>query len=79
MFALINNPSLGVKTHLFESEYVLVEVELDLLVCDIDAQLFKRVLFEVLKSKDVQDSHIHAALRGTSKEKKGDKQTYSSM
>lgn len=58
---------------------MLVEVELDLLVCDIDAQLFKRVLLEVFKSKDVQDSHIHAALCGTSKEEKGDKQTYSSM
>lgn len=58
---------------------MLVEVKLDLLVCDVDAQLFKGVPLEVFKSKDVQDSHIHAALCGTSKEKKGDKHTYSSM
>lgn len=51
---------------------MLVEVKLDLLVCDVDAQLLKRVLLEVLKSKDVQDSHIHAALCSTSKRgKKG--------
>lgn len=67
------------ETHLFEGKYVLVEVKLDLLVCDVDAQLFKRVLFEILKSKDVQDSHIHAALRGTSKEKKGTNKLNSSM
>lgn len=67
------------RTHLFESKYVLVEIKLNLLVCDVDAQLLKRVLLEVFKSKDVQDSHIQAALYGTSKEKKGDKQTYSSM
>lgn len=59
------------QTHLFEGKYVLVEVKLNLLVCDIDAQLFKGVLLEVFKSKDVQDSHIHAALCGTSKEEKG--------
>lgn len=50
---------------------MLVEVKLDLLVCDVDAQLFKRVLLEVFKSKNVQDSHIHAALCSTSKEEKG--------
>lgn len=50
---------------------MLVEVKLDLLVCDVDAQLFKRVLFEIFESEDVQDSDIHATLRGTSKEKKG--------
>lgn len=50
---------------------MLVEIKLDLLICDVDAQLFERVLLEVLKSKDVQDSHIHATLCGTSKEKRG--------
>lgn len=49
---------------------MLVEVKLDLLVCDVDAQLFKGVALEVFKSKDVQDSHVHAALCGTSKERK---------
>lgn len=46
---------------------MLVEVKLDLFVGDVDAQLLKRVLLEVLEAKDVQDSHIHAALRSTSK------------
>lgn len=50
---------------------MLVEVKLDLFVCDVDAQLFKRVLLKVFESKDVQDSHIHAALCSTSKEEKG--------
>lgn len=59
------------QTHLFEGKYMLVEVKLYLLVCDVDAQLFKRVFLEVFKSKDVQDSHIHATLSGTSKEEKG--------
>lgn len=58
---------------------MLVEVKLDLLVCDVDAQLFKGVPLEVFKTEDVQDSHVHAALCGTSKEQKGDKHTYSSM
>lgn len=50
---------------------MLVEVKLNLLVRDVDTQLLKRILLEVFKSKDVQDSHIHAALCGTSKEEKG--------
>ena len=58
---------------------MLVEVKLDLLICNVDAQLFKRVLFEIFKSKDVQDSHIHAALCSTSKEKKGTNKLNSSM
>lgn len=49
---------------------MLVEVELDLLVGDVDTQLLERVLLEVLEAEDVQDSHIHAALRCTSKPKK---------
>lgn len=54
-------------THLLEGKDVLVEVKLDLLVGDVDAQLLKRVLLEVLEAEDVQDSHVHAALRSTSK------------
>lgn len=82
-----------IYTHLFQGKDVLVEVKLDLLIGDVDAQLLKRVLLEVLEAEDVQDSHIHAALRSTSKPSTegrggrgvgvewgggGDKQTYSS-
>ena len=72
---IFNNPAL-LNTHLLKGKDVLVEVKLNLFVGDVDAQLLKRVLLEVLKSKDVQDSHIHSTFRGTSKEEKGDIHTY---
>ena len=58
-------------THLLKGKYMLVEVKLDLFISNVDAQLLKGVLLEVFKSKDVQDSNIHAAFNGTSKEKNG--------
>lgn len=39
---------------------MLVEVELNLLIGNVDAQLLKRVLLEVLKAKDVQDADVQA-------------------
>ena len=39
---------------------MLVEVKLDLLVGDVDAQLLERVLLEVLKTKDVQNADVQA-------------------
>lgn len=39
---------------------MLVEVELDLLVGDVDAQLLKGVFLEVFKTKDVQDADVKA-------------------
>lgn len=39
---------------------MLVEVELDLLVGNVDAELFEGVLLEVLKAKDVQDADVQA-------------------
>lgn len=50
-------PPAGVKGHLLPGEYVLVEVELDLLVGDVDAELLEGVLPEVLKAEDVQDAN----------------------
>lgn len=35
---------------------MLVEVKLDLLVGDVDAELLERVLLEVLEAEDVQDA-----------------------
>ena len=49
---------------------MLVEVKLNLLICNVDAKLFKGVILEVLESKDDQDSHIHATFCSTSKGKK---------
>lgn len=46
--------------YLFPSKDVLVEVELDLLVGDVDAQLLKGVFLEVFKTKDVQDADVKA-------------------
>lgn len=46
--------------HLLPGEYVLVEVELDLLVGDVDAQLLEGVLLEVLETEDVQDADVQA-------------------
>lgn len=58
---------------------MLVEVKLNLFVGNVDAQLLKGVFLEVLKSKDVQDSHVHSTFHGTSKEEKGDTHTYFSV
>lgn len=43
------------KTYQFPRENLLVEVELDLFVGDIYTKLFKRIPFEILKAKYVQD------------------------
>lgn len=55
------------QAHLFQGKNVLVEVKLNLFICNVDAELLKGVLLEVLESKDVQDSHIHATFCHTSK------------
>lgn len=44
---------------LFPSENMLVEEVLDLFVGDVDAQLLKGVLLEVLKAEDVQQPHSY--------------------
>jgi len=41
---------------------MLVEVELDLLVGDVDAQLLEGVPLEVLKAEDVQDPDVQAGV-----------------
>lgn len=46
--------------YLFPSEYVLVEVKLDLLIGNVDAELLERVPLEVLKAEDVQDADVQA-------------------
>ena len=44
----------------FPLENVLVEEELQLLIGDIDADLFEAVVHEVLKARDVQDANCGA-------------------
>lgn len=41
---------------------MLVEVKLDLLVGNVDAELLEGVLLEILKTKDVQDADVQASL-----------------
>ena len=43
------------KTHQLPRENLLVEVELDLFVGDVYTKLFKRIPFEILKAKYVQN------------------------
>lgn len=44
--------------YLLPGEDVLVEVELDLLIGDVDAELLKRVPLKVFKAEDVQDADV---------------------
>ena len=60
----------GLSYYLFPSKNVLVEVELDLLVGYVDAELLERVLFKVLKAKDVQDADVQAIVVFSGGEKK---------
>ena len=46
------------ELYLLPGEYVLVEVKLDLLVGNVDAELLERILLEVLEAKDVQDANV---------------------
>jgi len=45
------------QTYQLPRENLLVEVELDLFVGDVYAQLFKGIPFEIFKAKYVQDSN----------------------
>lgn len=60
VFEFIDSLKVDVGLHLFPSEYVLVEVKLDLLIGDVDAKLFEGVLLEVLEAEDVQDADVQA-------------------
>lgn len=62
---------LWAELYLFPRKDVLVEVKLDLLVGNVDAELLKRVLLEVFKTKYVQDADVKAlvVLSGEDKDK----------
>ncbi len=53
--------------YLFPSKDLLVEVELELLVGHVDAELLKRIGSNVLKAKDVQNTNIHYLCRAMEK------------
>ena len=44
--------------HLLPCKYMLIEVELQLLISHVNAQLLKRVLLEILKPKYVQNGDV---------------------
>lgn len=60
VFEFSDSLKVDVGLHLFPSEYVLVEVKLDLLIGDVDAKLLEGVLLEVLEAEDVQDADVQA-------------------
>ena len=64
-------------SHLLQGKDVLVEVELDLLIGDVDAELLERVLLEVLEAEDVQDAHIHPTVCGAGQRRTDDRQKVS--
>ena len=39
---------------------MLIEVILDLLICDVDAELLKTVVVEILETKNIQDPNWEA-------------------
>ena len=51
------------RPHLFQLEYVLVEVVLETLVGKVDAELFEAVVLVVLEAKDVQHSNGQDLIR----------------
>lgn len=60
VFEFSDSLKVDVGLHLFPSEYVLVEVKLDLLIGNVDAKLLEGVLLEVLEAEDVQDADVQA-------------------
>ena len=53
------------QTHLLQFKDMFVEIELKLLICKVDAELFKTVMLVIFKSKNVQNSY-RASLKSTS-------------
>lgn len=41
--------------YLLPGKYVLIEVKLYLFICNVNAELFKGILFEILKTEDIQN------------------------
>ena len=50
--------------HLLHGEYLVVEVALQLLVGQVDAELLEAVALKVLKAEDVEDSNVELVAGG---------------
>lgn len=46
---------------------MLIEVELDLLVGNVDAELLKRIFLEVFKPKDIENPNVQSLITSTEK------------
>ena len=44
-------------THQFPGEDLLIEVELNLFICNVNTKLLKGIPLEILKAKNVQDTN----------------------
>jgi len=54
-------------TYLFPGKDVLIEVELNLFIGNVDTELFKRILLEILKAKDIKNSNVQTLIASTVK------------
>lgn len=45
-------------TYLLPREHVLIEIILNLLICNVNAQLLKGVLFEIFEAKYIKDANV---------------------
>lgn len=55
------------NAYLFPGKDMLIEVELNLFIGNVDAELFKRIFFEILKAKDIQNSNVQTIIISTAK------------
>lgn len=55
------------NAYLFPGKDMLIEVELNLFIGNVDAELFKRIFFEILKAKDIQNSNVQTIVMSTAK------------
>jgi hypothetical protein len=58
----IYTPKYTPVTHLFLLEHAIVEALLQALVCQVDAQLLKAVLFQILKAGNIEQADEGQAL-----------------
>lgn len=49
-----------INDYLFPCKDMLIEVELNLLVGNVDTELFERISFEIFKTKDIKNSNIQS-------------------
>lgn len=47
----------SISTYLFPREHVLVEIILNLFICNVNAQLLKGIFFEIFKAKYIQNAN----------------------